>query len=91
MSVGLMNKDDHPKLEAGEEVRFKVAFWTYEASEEAAILSVLNALKSALPQINLQVAACVHDWQLMPGTKSSIGCGCESAPVGTSVPPDPYA
>jgi hypothetical protein len=91
MSIGLMNKDDRPRLEAGEEVRFKVAFWTYEATEEAAILSVLNALKSCLPQIDLQVAACVHDWQLMPGETSSIGCGCESPPVGTIVPPNPYA
>lgn len=90
MSIGLMNKDDRPRLEAGEEVRFKVAFWTYEASEEAAILSVLNALKSCLPKIDLQVAACVHDWQLIPGEESSIGCGCESAPAGTVIPPDPY-
>ena len=91
MSVGLANKDDRAKLAAGNEVRFSVSFWTYEANEEAAILSILNSLKSCLPKINLQVAACVHDWRLMPGEKSSIGCGCEGQPVGTVVPANPYA
>lgn len=91
MSVGLKNKDDRAKLEAGEDARFTVAFWTFEKTEEAAILSILHCLKESLPKINLEVAACVHDWQMMPGEKSSIGCGCESAPVGTVIPADPYA
>ena len=91
MSVGLQNKEDRERLKAGEEVRFQVSFWHYAASEEAAILSILDSLRAALPQINLQVAACVHDWQMIPGEKSSIGCGCESAPVGTVVPANPYA
>ena len=91
MTVGLQNREDKALLDEGKDVRFKVSFWTYEANEEAAILSILNSLKSCLPQINLEVAACVHDWRLMPGEKSSIGCGCESAPVGTVIPADPYA
>lgn len=91
MSVGLKNKDDREKLAAGNEVRFTVNFWTYDVNEDGAMASILDSLKSYLPLANLTVAACVHDWQLLPGEASSIGCGHEGARVGTLVLNDPYA
>ena len=90
LTVGLVNNDDRPKVEAGEEVRHKVSFWTYDASEEAAIKSILGSLTHYLPLADLTIAACVHDWQLKPGERSTIGCGHEGAPKGTPIPDNPY-
>lgn len=91
MSVGLQNPEDRAKLANGEEARFTVTFWTYDTSEDTAIAAILGSLKEALQIANLTVAACIHDWQLLPGETSSIGCGHEGAPAGTIVPADPYA
>ena len=91
MNVGLKNRDDKAKLEAGEQVRFQVSFWHYANNDEEAIASILGSLHDALPLANLTVASCIHDWQLMPGEASSIGCGCESAPAGTAIPDNPFA
>lgn len=67
-----------------------VKFWTFAENEEEAIRKVLHALQTYLkvPGVNLNVAACVHEWALMPGEHSDIDCGHVGADI--PVPPDPY-
>jgi hypothetical protein len=68
--------------------------WVYveikKSSEEEAILSVLETLKACFDAgADLKVAACVHEWELMPGVESEIGCGCVG-PHNVVVPADPF-
>lgn len=91
MSIGLKNKDDRAKIAEGNEAQHLVSFWHYAHDGQEAATSILSSLQHYLPLANLEVAACLHDWQLLPGETSSIGCGCEGPAVGTPVPPDPYA
>jgi hypothetical protein len=93
MSVGVASKNDRERLENGEDARFEVKFWTYAPNRDEAILSILKSLKESLPNVNLDVAACVHDWELMPGERSSIGCGHIGPQLSESetLPENPYA
>lgn len=77
-------KDEH------DDVRHFVSFWTYAQSESEALEKTLERLKFLLPLTNIKVAACVHDWAIAPGEKSSIGCGHEGDPSAV-MPPDPFA
>jgi hypothetical protein len=74
----------------GEDIEYRVEFWTYEQSESEAIFSVLDSLRFWLPLANLKVASCIHEWSLMPGEVSSIGCGHVGS-LDLEVPPDPFA
>lgn len=73
------------------ESRFIVGVWTYATDSQEALKKGLDRLNYALNTqgVNLKVAACIHDWELMPGVESSIGCG-HKGPDG-SVPEDPFA
>jgi hypothetical protein len=93
MNVQIQDSADREsRIAKGEDARFIVSFWTYELSNDEAAASVLQTLAEYLPLANLKVAACVHDWSLLPGEKSSIGCGHIGKPqYAENIPPDPYA
>jgi hypothetical protein len=62
----------------------------YAESSQQAIERAYTAMYIAFntPGFSLRVECCLHEWALMPGEESEIGCGH----VGkqTTVPPDPY-
>lgn len=92
MAVAPRDDSDRKRLDNGEDARFEVKFWTFSESEDEAIHSILNGLKEYLPLVNLEVASCVHNWELMPGEISSIGCGHIGPPKYIeTIPADPYA
>lgn len=68
-----------------------VSFWTYAETRDQAMEKILRWLKEAinlLPDPLIKVAACDHEWVLMPGISSEIGCGH----IGEEfeVPSDPF-
>jgi hypothetical protein len=68
----------------------EVYFRSYAKTDEEAIAEVLNMLKAVFKRdINMKVATCVHDWELMPGVKSSIDCG--HVGPDREVPANPFA
>lgn len=83
-------KEDYEKLNNGESVRFRVSFWTYSNDRSYALASILERLAELLPLVNIKVAACIHEWEFMPGQESSIGCG-HKGKKRAKVPPDPFA
>jgi hypothetical protein len=71
-------------------MKHEVYFETYADTPEEAIKRVLESLQELLRgHVNIDVASCVHEWELMPGERSSIGCG-HTGPE-TTVPNDPFA
>lgn len=97
MEVGLYapyNTEDRQfsekQLANGDTARFRVSFWTYAHNGTEAAEVTLKRLVQALPLVDIKVAACIHDWAIMPGQKSSIGCGHAGDPNAV-VPPDPFA
>jgi hypothetical protein len=91
--VVIAKNDDgsYRKFDDGSLVKHtEVWFQSYQETEEDAIASVLRSLFVVLnANINMDVAACVHEWELMPGERSSIGCGHVGPEA--EVPADPFA
>ena len=89
MGVQKIDKEDGEDGNA----RYQVTFWTYAKSYDEAIAKVLRSLTGYIPRIEgmEKVLACVHEWDIMPGLKSEIGCGHAGPPAGTEIPPDPFA
>ena len=83
--------DEHDQSMDGKK-RHHVSFWTYAQDGDEAIRRVLNRVHAAVATkgFNITVASCVHEWSLMPGEKSEIGCG-HVGPPNDNVPADPYA
>jgi hypothetical protein len=70
-------------------VKHEVYFETYADTGEAAIKRVLEQLQRLLSgHVNLDVASCLHEFEIMPGEHSSVDgyVGPEA-----TVPPDPFA
>jgi hypothetical protein len=75
----------------GEDNQFLVGSRVFAENEEEALRKGVTILGSFFtdPEFNMQVAGCVHEWALMPGERSSIGCG-HVGEQSAIVPPDPY-
>jgi hypothetical protein len=95
-NVSPKNDDGTPRLFNGGEhegeivIKHEVYFESHQPTDSEAIAAVLQILQHLLtqPGINLTVASCVHNWEIMPGLKSEIGCG-HVGPLAI-VPPDPF-
>jgi len=85
-------EEDHdtPPADDGKH-RYEISFWTYASTDHAAMLSTLERLQQllAIPGLSLKVAACIHQWELEPGEKSSMGCG-HVGPEVKRMPANPY-
>jgi len=81
-------EEKHEPLPDGT-VRWLVGSWTYAKTEDEAIMQVLTRFLQTLgtPGLNFKVAACVHEWELLPGQKCDLGC--HVGPL-IPVPEDPY-
>lgn len=90
LNVRKFDKDEEPGSDG--QRRWLVGVWTYAVTDQEAMGRCLRSLQAFLtdPEINIEVVACLHDWDLMPGVKSSIGCGCVGA-ANDNVPADPFA
>jgi len=92
MKVGRDQSTDY--VSENGESRHEVSFWTYAKDDQNAIERILRTLQFVLTDkddpINIMVASCIHDWELMPGIKSEIDCG-HVGPQNDNVPDDPFA
>jgi hypothetical protein len=90
LHVRKWDKEQTPSQHDGSQ-RWLVGVWTYALTDQDALTISLQRLQEVLtdPNVNITVAACAHDWKLMPGQKSDIGCGCVG-PENDNVPADPY-
>jgi hypothetical protein len=83
-------KAEGPINKLDKKQRFFVSFWTFATSHDEAATKVLKRLSEVFAtSVNLKVAACMHDFEIMPGQKSDISCGHVGAPAAI-VPHNPY-
>lgn len=68
----------------------EVYFESYKNTDEEALLQVISFLQRVFSNgtIDLKVATCVHQWELMPGVHAEIGCCI--GPINDNVPVDPF-